>query len=432
MKMGFNTSGNNQSSGRTTPAVLVGRLRNTVASTTRKFKYCNTHSSELMTTFNCVFNDLYQPLNETFDPYHILTGEIPLELIETGENDESGDSIMPLTKALLRGPFTPAQIRKAYSVPTLMPLAGIRRPIVTVITAFNNPYLVNDVRTFGRVFGLPACDLQVVNFSRSFNTTWAIETSLNVQWVYAMNPYARIRVIQAASSSWQHIFNAINYANNKNNFSPKIDTDLVTMSFGSPDNGNMTFFNNIFNNSNTIYLAASGNSNNVSAPSSCTNVIAVGGTTLNLNSNFTRAIEITWSNAGSGFSRSFTKPLYQPSVQPNNQRTTPDVCCVADPNTGCYVILNGRAYSVGGTSLASPLYAGMLSLVIQNRLNNRKTTFTSIQNQINTIQPLLYSNQTCFFDVRQGRTGVNVAGPGFDVASGLGVLNCSQLINNLS
>lgn len=435
MTLGFNTTGNVQTNGRTTPAVFLGKLRNTVGSTTRKFKSCNANSSDLNGTFNCVFNGFYKPIDTTFSPYHILNGEIPLEFIENEQAEQIDDQLTKSfsLRAILRGPFTPAQIKGAYSVPNVLPMTGIRRPIVTVITAFHNPHLINDVRTFGRVFNLPTCDVTVVNFSRRFVREWAVETTLNVQWVYAMNPYAQIRVIQSASNSWQDIVNAIKYANNKNNFNPKIDTDLVTMSFGTPDNGGLNSFDGYFTNPNTIYLAASGNSNLVSIPSSCSNVISVGGTTLNLNSNFTRAMEITWSKAGSGFSKSFPKPAYQPSIQPNNQRTTPDVCCVADSNTGCYVILNGRAYSIGGTSLASPLYAGMLSLLIQTRLNKRKTTYTSLQNRANTIQPLLYNpaNSNCFFDVTQGKTGPYVAQSGFDIASGLGVINCSNLIANL-
>lgn len=434
MKMGFNTSGNNQTSGRSTPAVLLGRLKNTAGSTTRKFKYCNNNSPSLDITFDCVFNGLYQPINQTFDPYHILNEEeIPLEFIESEENQPLTDSITPFNKAILRGPFSPSQIRTAYSVPTILPLAGIRRPIVTIISAFNNPYLINDVRTFGRVFGLPTCNLTVYNFSRRFVTEWAIETTLNVQWVYALNPYAQIRVIQAASNSWQDIFNAINFANNKNNFNPRIDTDLVTMSFGIPDNGGLSSFDRYFTNPNTIYFAASGNSNTISFPSSCSNVIAVGGTTLNLNSDFTRALENTWSKTGCGFSKSFAKQSYQPTIQPNNQRTTPDVSCVADSTTGCYVILNGRAYSIGGTSLASPVYAGMFSVLTQRRLNNRRSTYTSVLNRSNTIQPLLYNsnNSNCFFDVINGSSGPYFAEPGFDIPSGLGVLNCNELIIKL-
>ena len=433
MKLSFNTSGNNQTNGRSTRSVLMGKLRNTIASTSRKFKYCNSNSPDLNVTFDCVFNGLYQPNNQWFEPYHILNGvEIPLDIIESEQNQENDDSVIPLTKSILRGPFNPSQIRTAYSVPTILPSPGIRRPIVTIISAFDNPYLINDVRTFGRVFGLPTCNITVHNFSRRFVTGWAIETTLNVQWVYAINPYAQIRVIQAASNSWNDIFNAINFANNRNNFNPRIDTDIITMSIGVPDNEGLSSLNNRFNNPNTIYLAASGNSNNVSFPSSCTNVIAVGGTSLNLNSNLTRVIESVWSKSGCGFSRSFTRPSYQPSLQPNNLRATPDVSCVADPNTGCIVVLNGRGYSIGGTSLASPLYAGMLSLVTQRRLNNRKSTYTSVSNKVNSIQPLLYNNGNSFFDVTQGSSGPYVAKPGFDNASGLGVLICNDLVNILS
>ena len=57
MKLGFNTSGNNQTSQRTTAAVNLGKLRNTMASTSRKFKYCNINSPDLNYTFNCVFNN---------------------------------------------------------------------------------------------------------------------------------------------------------------------------------------------------------------------------------------------------------------------------------------------------------------------------------------------------------------------------------------
>jgi hypothetical protein len=58
---GFNTSGNNLSYGRTTNAVMIGKLRNSLGSTTRKFKYCNQNSPDLNVTFNCVFNRTSPP-----------------------------------------------------------------------------------------------------------------------------------------------------------------------------------------------------------------------------------------------------------------------------------------------------------------------------------------------------------------------------------
>jgi hypothetical protein len=73
----------------------------------------------------------------------------------------------------------------------------------------------------------------------------------------------------------------------------------------------------------------------------------------------------------------------------------------------------------------------MLSLITQNRLNNKKTLFTSVQNQSNTIQNLLYNNQSRFFDVVAGSVSAYPAQEGFDVASGLGVFNLTNIINRL-
>lgn len=432
MKLGFNASGNNQTYRRTSTAVFLGNLRNTVASTTRKFKYCNKTSSDLNVTFDCVF-DGYQPENfntNEFEVYHILNYEaIHIEDIV----DELPEENEIITKSVLRGPFTPTQIKKAYSINNIIPLTNTRRPIVTIVAAYNNPYLPRDIDGFGRVFGLPKCNYTIHNFSRGFSAIWAVESTLNVQWVYAINPYAQIRIVLAASHGTNDMLNAVRFANNKNNFRPPIDTDIMTMSWGTADTGKLSSYNNYFTNPNTIYLASSGNNNKVTIPSSCTNVLSIGGTSLNINTAFNRLSESVWSKAGCGYSSSFSKPIYQPTISSNNKRITPDFGCVADPNTPCYIIINNKGYTTGGTSLAAPICAGMLSLVTQSRLNNRKFTYTSVANKYNSIQPLLYNtnNSDCFFDVTQGKSSIYSAAPGFDIASGNGTLNVANLVNKL-
>ena len=71
--MGFNTSGNNQTSGRTTNAVLLGKLRNTPGSISRKFKYCNNNSSDLIQTFRCVFDIPSKP-QDISGKYQVAVG----------------------------------------------------------------------------------------------------------------------------------------------------------------------------------------------------------------------------------------------------------------------------------------------------------------------------------------------------------------------
>lgn len=428
MKLGFNTNISNQTSGRTTAAVLLGKMQNTAGSTSRKFKFCNANSPDLNVTFGCVFNG---PIDTgSFEIYHILNSDsISIDDIV----DESPTDDEQNTKSISYGPFRPNQIRTAYSIDNIIPLRNVRRPIVTIIAAFNNPYLARDISTFGRVFGLPPCNFTIHNFSRRFVSSWAAEVTLNAQWVYAVNPNAQIRIILAASNSMKDMLNAVNFANNRKNFRPPIDTDIMSMSWGTEDIGNFGWQNNFFNNPNTIYVASSGNNNKATVPSSCTNVLSIGGTSLGLNSSFNRASERVWSNTGCGYSRSFDKPVYQSVISNNNKRMSPDFGGVADPNTPCYVILNNRAYSTGGTSLAAPIYAGMLSVLTQSRLNNRRYTYTSVANRYNSIQPLLYNlnNADCFFDVNQGSSTKFTASTGFDVASGLGVLNTRKMVEKM-
>jgi subtilase family serine protease len=425
MKLAFNSLRNNQTNNRITDAGVLGKLRNTSGSITRKFKFCNNNSNDLNSTFNCVFNQLNNNSNIQFKTYHILhdiSNNLDLDFDAQNQNNKNLNAFS--------GPFTPLQIKKAYSIDSILPAIGTRRTIVTIITAYNNPYLIRDVTKFGEIFKLPPCMLKIYNFSNRFEKSWAIETTLDVQWVYAINPYAEIRVIQATSSSFKHITNAIKFSNNKNNFNPQIDTDILNMSFGINDNGGLSS-HNYFTNNNTIYIASSGDSNTVSFPSSSTNVLAIGGTSLNLNNDNNRFSEKVWKFSGCGYSKSFTRPSYQPKISNNNLKITPDFSCVADPITGCYVVINQKLYSLGGTSLSSPICCGIFSLLTQQRLNSKRYKYTSVINRFNSIQPFLYKNINCFFDVTQGSSGDYNATSSFDIASGLGVINFKKIVELL-
>jgi subtilase family serine protease len=81
--------------------------------------------------------------------------------------------------------------------------------------------------------------------------------------------------------------------------------------------------------------------------------------------------------AGGGNSSLYNKPDYQQGVVPSSYgsgRQVPDVAMDADPTTGMLVgetqkFSDGRAYGeyrIGGTSLASPLFAGMTALASEH------------------------------------------------------------------
>ena len=78
--------------------------------------------------------------------------------------------------------------------------------------------------------------------------------------------------------------------------------------------------------------------------------------------------------SGGGESALFGQPSYQAGITPTGARGVPDVAMDADPTTGMLVgetqtFPDGvyyDQYRIGGTSLASPLFAGMTALAFQN------------------------------------------------------------------
>jgi subtilase family serine protease len=101
--------------------------------------------------------------------------------------------------------------------------------------------------------------------------------------------------------------------------------------------------------------------------------------------------------AGGGPSRKFDQPWYQVGVVPTSlstafggqRRVVPDIAADGDPNTGFLVgesqtFLSGKVrydeYRLGGTSLSSPLIAGMMALANQQAGHD-----------LGFVNPLLYS-----------------------------------------
>jgi kumamolisin len=221
------------------------------------------------------------------------------------------------------------------------------------------------------------------------------------------------------------------------------------MSWGLNDsigNGQSSLYK-YFSNPKICYCAASGDSNTPSFPSTHSNVLSVGGTTL---TSISPRTEITWTLGGSGYSSQILKPTYQNGVTSitKNFRAIPDVAAIANPSNGVMICYNGVFYVVGGTSAAAPLFSGILSIAIQKRLNAKKLTLlTTVDNpppatSIN-LQAYLYKSvynnnykntlyNSCFNDILTGTDGSFQAVAGYDLATGLGSPNCTNLCNSLA
>ncbi|MCL6484814.1 MAG: putative Ig domain-containing protein, partial [Janthinobacterium lividum] len=201
-----------------------------------------------------------------------------------------------------------------------------------------------------------------------------------------------------------------------------------------------------FTGKNMTYLAATGDSGNgVSWPSVSPNVLAVGGTTLSYSGSGVRS-ETAWSGAGGGISAYTPLPSYQtanvPGLSNLLRRNVADVAFNADPATGQYtaVMTPGSStaswLSVGGTSLSTPQWAGLVAIANANRALQAKTALglahTMLYGQIATIPGTFASS---FADITRGSNGTCgacTARVGYDPLGGLGTPNVKNLLASLS
>ena len=167
-------------------------------------------------------------------------------------------------------------------------------------------------------------------------------------------------------------------------------------------------------------------------PCSSPFVTTVGGTV---------SLDEVWRDGGGGFSNIFAMPSYQsdavkeylasgkapPSKYFNsNGRAYPDVSVYS---VACDIVIDGIPWPVDGTSCATPIFAGVASLLNDVRLLQGKPT-------LGLLNPLLYGTLkgTGFFDITKGSNPGNLglcggfeATTGWDPASGWGSPNFSIL-----
>ena len=153
-------------------------------------------------------------------------------------------------------------------------------------------------------------------------------------------------------------------------------------------------------------------------------VAAAGGTTLKL-SGTKESSETGWADSGGGLSTYFAKPSYQSKLS-YSSRAVPDLSADANPNTGVLVIVNGQQNQYGGTSVSSPVLAGLIGLVNSKRIASGKSTIGLLDTYI---YPLL--STTSFRDIKSGNNGGYSAKAGYDLVTGIGAPIMSVLLPKL-
>src|SRR5204863_11452 len=122
--------------------------------------------------------------------------------------------------------------------------------------------------------------------------------------------------------------------------------------------------------------------------------------------------------SGGGISRYQAQPLYQRGgvTQSSSFRALPDVSFLADPNTGVAVIDswdfgNTTPVPIGGTSLATPMWAGVIAIADQGRA---LAGLGTLDGATQTLPRLYALPSSDFHDITTGNNGY-AARPAFDL-----------------
>jgi len=301
---------------------------------------------------------------------------------------------------------------------TANPSGGARA--IAIIDAYHYPTAMQDLQVFSAQFGLPAptsANFQVVYASGRqppVNTLWNIEAALDIEWAHAMAPKAKIYLVEAASNNYVDLFQAISVANS---LLKSAGGGEVSMSWGGSEFSSETFYDRYFTQPGVVYFASAGDSPGVIWPSASPNVVSVGGTSISRNptsGDFQQ--ELAWQSGGGGPSLYETRPSYQNVISAivQTRRGTPDIAAVADPSTGVWVYNAANWYVVGGTSVAAPVWAGIV---------NSANSFSATSPTELAAVYANASNGSGLADIQHGSCGPNqgfLAVTGWDFCTGFG------------
>ena len=344
-------------------------------------------------------------------------------------------NLSPLDATSNYGPYSPAQVRHAYGVDTVITAGATGSgQKIGIVDAYGDASIQTDLNNFCSYYSIPSTTVQILypqGKPRSGNSGWALETALDVEWAHAIAPNATIILSVAKSASLNDLLGAVDAAVNAG-------ATVISMSWGAQESSGIDAYDSHFKAPGVTYVASSGDSGELAVPyevewpASSPFVVSVGGTTLYLDANGNRTSETAWSGSGGGLSFVYKQPDYQTGWQSFGTRCVPDVAFLADPNTGVGVAYGRYLYEVGGTSAGAPQWAALIALANSVRTSGAVGGNAAIYSVAGTAPTL---NSGTFFDIISGNNGSDsedYAVTGYDLVTGLGSPVAFGLVNALA
>lgn len=389
------------------------------------------------------------------------------------------------------GGLTPAQVRAAYGLPALTSLTGPgllkgitgKGETIVLVDSFGSPTIAADLVHFDKFFGVPAPPsfrviqpagpVPAYHPGNSNRAGWAAETTLDVEWAHVMAPGARLVLVETPTSEnegttgFPQIVTAEEYVLRhklgqviSQSFAATEQTfparshyaairnlrgayqlayrDHVTVLSATGDEGATSFRYNMVD----LYTTRA-----VSWPSTDPLVTAVGGTQLDLTASGARkAPDVAWNGSGGGRSLVFGRPAYQDSVKglTGSYRGVPDISM--DASCASSVAIYGSFYPgrrgqwspICGTSLATPLFAGVVALADQYAGHSlgliNPALYRLEAEHARGIVDITSGNNTEHFSQNGKRYTVHgfSAVAGYDLVSGVGTVDAPYFVPELA
>ena len=329
--------------------------------------------------------------------------------------------------------YTGPQLRAAYEGNTDLDGSGVT---VGIVDAYMSNTLASDTNRYAATNGdgsyapgqfVASPDSPWIHQAQCGPSGWSGEQSLDVEAVHAMAPGANIHYYGAKSCFDDDFLDTLTQTVHDDS------AQLISNSWGSPSEAEssaaIAAYESVFIEGalqGQSFLFSSGDDGDelantgvkqVDYPTSDPWVTSVGGTSTEINSGGGLHAQYGWGTykfslssdgqswvnptflygAGGGQSGEFNRPAYQDGVNSSSYRTVPDVAMDADPNTGMLIGLTQTfpsgvhydQYRIGGTSLASPLFAGITAL-----------TFEQGGTSVGLLNPTIYDHLGSFNDVK--------------------------------
>lgn len=364
-------------------------------------------------------------------------------------------------------PYYPQDFANAYDANSLWNAGYTGSGQHIGITLWTVPPSDATLQSFGSTTGAAVATtangkLKVIPVDGGTTTADGGEAGMDIEYSGGMAPAATIDYYEAPTDAFgnptdQGLEDALNQAGTDANNNRQITNSWGGCEASSTSDPFTSATNNIFSSNSATghnYFFSSGDNGSWCGgsnpapdyPTSSPYVTSVGGTKFNASINGGYPGESAWAycstcnsgnpeGSGGGYSNIFGRPSWQTGsgLASNGKRGYPDISADADPNTGAYVCYgsSSQCAQFGGTSLASPLWAGMLAVVNQYLAAAGKPAAGFIDS---TLYSLATHTQTYapFHDVTSGTNGSYNAGVAWDAVTGWGSTDVYNLARDLA